>query len=226
MLLENNRSLIIRHLGLMAYPQCHALMKAMVADKKPLRQSEVWLVQHPSILTQGQAGKPEHLLKQKQLQCYQSDRGGQITYHGPGQLVCYYLLHLKQFNLTAHGIVNFATDILIQLLTQYGITAEKSSQNPGVYVNGNKIASVGFRIRHQMSYHGSALNINMDLSGFELINPCGLANQQMTQVSQLCTSLSQGNLINDVADQFVKLLPAMLSCSYILQTRAWPPVDL
>jgi len=146
---------------------------------------ELWLVEHPAVFTQGQAGRPEHLLDAGPIPVVQSDRGGQVTYHGPGQLVAYPLLDLRRLDLGVRALVSAIEQTLITLLATLEITAELRPGAPGVYVAGAKIASLGLRVRRGCSFHGLALNVNMDLSPFERINPCGYAGLAMTDIERL-----------------------------------------
>lgn len=152
--------------------------------------SELWLVEHPPVYTQGQAGKPEHLLAPGDIPVVQTDRGGQVTYHGPGQLVAYLLLRLKQTGLGVRGLVSVMENSIIELLAQEGIAAEARADAPGVYVDGRKVASLGLRIRRGCSYHGLALNVDMDLAPFARINPCGYKGLEVTQLRDLGSPLT------------------------------------
>lgn len=145
---------------------------------------EVWLVEHPPVFTQGQAGKSEHLLTPGDIPVMQSDRGGQVTYHGPGQQVMYVLINLKRRQLGVRQLVAALEDTVITTLAHWQIAGETRPDAPGVYVKGRKICSLGLRIRNGHSFHGLALNVNMDLSPFLRINPCGYAGLKMTQLSQ------------------------------------------
>src|SRR5690606_5329214 len=139
----------------------------------------LWLLEHPPVYTQGQAGKPEHLLNPNAIPVIQSDRGGQITYHGPGQLVAYLLLDIRRRNMGIRTLVGVLEAILINLLQEYHITAATRCGAPGVYVQDKKIASIGLRVKNGCTYHGIALNVDMDLLPFHDINPCGFAKLEM-----------------------------------------------
>lgn len=147
--------------------------------------SEIWIVEHPPVFTQGQAGKSEHLLGTREIPVVQSDRGGQVTYHGPGQLVCYLLLDLKQISMGIRSLVNSVEEAIIQLLSEQGITAARKSGAPGVYVDGAKIAAIGLRVKKQCTYHGLSLNVDMDLRPFSRINPCGYPGLAVTDMATL-----------------------------------------
>ena len=148
---------------------------------------QLWLVEHPPVFTQGQAGKPEHLLLPGDIPVIQSARGGQITYHGPGQLVAYPLLNLRRLGFGVRNLVSALEEILVTVLASYGIDAYAKADAPGVYVQEQKIASLGLRVRRGCSFHGLALNVAMDLEPFQRINPCGYSGLKMTQIHQLIT---------------------------------------
>ncbi|MFN3880183.1 MAG: lipoyl(octanoyl) transferase LipB [Nitrincola lacisaponensis] len=176
--------LIIRHLGLQPYAPIWQQMQTFTDQRQADTPDEIWLLQHQPVFTQGQAGKSEHLLNPGDIPVVQSDRGGQITYHGPGQLVVYLLLDLRRRKLGVREVVTLMENAIIQLLAELDIPAEARADAPGVYVKGCKIASLGLRVRRGCSFHGLALNVDMDLEPFLRINPCGYAGMQMTQVSQ------------------------------------------
>lgn len=162
-------------------------MQAFTAARTPETPDELWLCAHPPVFTQGLAGKPEHLLRDIGIPVVKIDRGGQITYHGPGQLVCYLLLDLKRRGLTVKGLVNRMEQAVIDLLAGYGVAAERLEGAPGVYVAGAKIAALGLKVKNGCSYHGLALNVAMDLSPFTAINPCGYEGMAVTQLSALAS---------------------------------------
>jgi len=171
-----------RELGQVDYePTWHA-MQRFTGERGRDVTDEVWLVQHPPIFTQGQAGKAEHLLLPGDIPVVQVDRGGQVTYHGPGQLVAYLMLDVRRLGFGVRDLVSRIERSLIELLASYGVTAVAKADAPGVYVNGAKIASLGLRIRNGCSFHGLALNVDMDLEPFRRINPCGYAGLAMTQL--------------------------------------------
>ncbi|MFZ5605355.1 MAG: lipoyl(octanoyl) transferase LipB, partial [Pseudomonadota bacterium] len=145
---------------------------------------EIWLLQHPPVFTQGQAGKAEHLLAPGDIPVVQVDRGGQVTYHGPGQLVAYLLVDLRRLHIGARELVTRIETSLVQTLAELDIEATPRADAPGVYTQGRKIASLGLRIRHGCSFHGLALNVDMDLEPFHRINPCGYQGLQMAQVKE------------------------------------------
>lgn len=147
--------------------------------------SELWVVQHPAVFTQGQAGKPEHVLAAGDIPVIQTDRGGQVTYHGPGQLVIYLLLSLREAGIGIRGLVTAMEDAIIAVLRGYGINASARADAPGVYVGGRKIASLGLRVRRGFTYHGLALNVCNELEPFARINPCGHPGLGVTRLLDL-----------------------------------------
>ena len=169
--------------GLVEYQPTFEAMKAFNAARDETTEDELWVVEHPPVFTQGLAGKPEHLLIRDDIPVVQIDRGGQITYHGPGQLVVYTMINFKRRKQSVRDIVSALENSIIATLAEYGITAAADPKRPGVYVNGCKIASLGLRIKNGSVYHGLALNINMDLSPFQQINPCGYAGMEMVQMA-------------------------------------------
>lgn len=158
-------------------------MQAFTATRTADTPDELWLCEHPPVFTQGLAGKPEHLLRDIGIPVVKIDRGGQITFHGPGQVVCYLLLDLKRRGLTVKGLVNRMEQAVIDLLAGHGVAAERLAGAPGVYVNGAKIAALGLKVKNGCSYHGLSFNVAMDLSPFAAINPCGYAGMAVTQLS-------------------------------------------
>ena len=174
--------LLVRHLGRRPYQPVWDAMKAFTDSRTSETPDEFWVVEHDPVYTQGQAGKAEHLLLPGDIPVVQADRGGQVTYHGPGQLVAYLLLDVRKLGFGVRDLVSRMEQCLIELLASYGVTAVAKPDAPGVYVNGAKIASLGLRIRHGCSFHGLALNVDMDLEPFRRINPCGYAGLAMTQL--------------------------------------------
>ncbi|MGE6386285.1 lipoyl(octanoyl) transferase LipB [Pseudomonas sp. NPDC078416] len=173
-----------RELGLTDYEPTWQAMKRFTDGRDRETADEVWLVQHPPVFTQGQSGKPEHLLLPGDIPVVQVDRGGQVTYHGPGQLVAYLLLDVRRLGFGVRELVTRIEHSLIDLLASYGVDAAAKPDAPGVYVDGAKIASLGLRIRNGCSFHGLALNVDMDLDPFKRINPCGYAGLAMTQLRE------------------------------------------
>jgi lipoyl(octanoyl) transferase len=189
---------LIRHLGLRDYAETYARMRAYTESRGPEAADELWFLEHPPVFTQGQAGKAEHVLAPGDIPVVQANRGGQVTYHGPGQLVVYALLDLHRLGYGARSLVRRLELAMIDTLAGYGIEATARADAPGVYVTRTwpgggpgakqetrKIGSLGLRVSRGCSYHGLALNVNMDLEPFTRINPCGLAGMRMTQVAEL-----------------------------------------
>lgn len=178
-------SVFIRCLDVVDYVSCWQAMQKFTQERNETTPDEIWVLEHPPVFTQGQNGKPEHLLNPGIIPVIKIDRGGQITYHGPGQLVMYTLIDLKRKKLNIRELVTLLENSVIYLLKDLGIEAKSKREAPGVYVNNAKICSIGLRIRKGCSYHGLAFNINMDLEPFSRINPCGFSNLRMTQLSEL-----------------------------------------
>jgi lipoyl(octanoyl) transferase len=175
------RHLVIRDLATADYTAVWQAMQQFTDQRDSSTPDQLWLLEHQPVFTQGQAGKEEHLLFPGDIPVVKVDRGGQVTYHGPGQLVVYVLLDLKRRNLGVRQLVTLLEQVLIQLLAGYSITAYAKADAPGVYVADSKIASLGLRVRKGCTFHGLALNVNMDLTPFSRINPCGYAGMQMIQ---------------------------------------------
>lgn len=174
-------SLEVRHLGLVEYQPTFDAMRAFTAQRGPDTPDEIWLLQHPPVYTLGLAGKPEHLLHRSDIPLVKIDRGGQITYHGPGQIVIYLLLDLKRRGLGVKELVRRLEQSIIDLLAEHGVAAVRREKAPGVYVGEAKIAALGLRIKNNCSYHGLCLNVDMDLAPYANINPCGYAGLEVTQ---------------------------------------------
>lgn len=188
-------AVIIRQLGLQPYEEVSQAMHIFTDRRIETTPDEIWLVQHPQVFTQGQAGKAEHILAPGGIPVIQSDRGGQVTFHGPGQQILYVLLNLKRRKLGVRQLVTLLEETVVDTLGRFGIAARARADAPGVYVGDDKICSLGLRIRKGCSFHGLALNVAMDLSPFLRINPCGYAGLRMTQVSDL----APGTRVDDVA---------------------------
>ncbi len=180
-----SQPLIVRELSVIDYLPVWEAMKTYTDQRDASSNDELWLLEHNSVFTQGQAGKAEHVLAAGDIPIVQADRGGQVTYHGPGQLVAYVLFDVKRLGVTVRALIHGVEDILVKLLALWGIEAYADPKAPGVYVNGAKIAQVGMRIRKGCSFHGLSLNLNMDLEPFNRINPCGYAGLAVTQLSNI-----------------------------------------
>jgi lipoyl(octanoyl) transferase len=177
--------LILRRLGLVEYEPTWRAMQRFTDARDASTQDEIWLLEHPPVFTLGLAGKLEHVLAPGDIPIVRTDRGGQVTYHGPGQLVVYPLLDLKRLGFGVRELVMALENAVIGYAAALGIAARSRRDAPGVYVEGRKLASVGLRIRRGASYHGIALNVNMDLAPFRRINPCGYAGLEITQLAAL-----------------------------------------
>jgi len=180
--------LVVRHLGLVDYQPTLEAMRQLTRERDAQAPDEIWLLQHPKVFTQGQAGKAEHVLAAGDIPVIHVERGGQVTYHGPGQLVAYLMLDLRRLDLGVRELVTAMEQSLVELLASSGIEAAPKADAPGVYVAGDKIASLGLRVSRGCSFHGLALNVDMDMSPFLRINPCGYAGLKMVQMSDLLPS--------------------------------------
>lgn len=187
--------LIMRQLGITPYEQTLQSMKDYTHHRNKDSDDEIWFTEHEAVYTQGLNGKQEHLLNPTQIPVIQTDRGGQITYHGPGQLIAYFLINLVGLNIGVRQCVTKIEHIIINFLNQYNVDAYAKKEAPGVYVKDDKIAALGLKIRKGCSYHGFSLNNNMDLSPFNDINPCGYKGLGVTQLKDVNIHLSQNELI-------------------------------
>ena len=179
------RQVRVRDLGRTDYEEVFHAMQAFTAERTSQTLDEIWLTEHDPVFTQGQAGKEEHLLAPGDIPVVQSDRGGQVTYHGPGQIVGYLLFDLRRLELSVRGLVSGIEDAVVNTLACYEISGKPRRDAPGVYVDNAKIAALGLRVRRGCSYHGLSLNVNMDLAPYARINPCGLAGIDVTQMCDL-----------------------------------------
>jgi lipoyl(octanoyl) transferase len=196
--------LLVRKLGLVPYPQSFEAMKQYTRERTEASVDELWLLEHPPVYTQGQAGKAKHLLNPGDIPVIQSDRGGQVTYHGPGQLLAYILVDLKRRNLGIRTLVCQLEQLIIKLLQDFNIDAQTRCGAPGVYVAEKKIASLGLRVKNACTYHGLALNVAMDLEPFSRINPCGFEQLQMTQIKDFQADIRMA----EVSDKLEKMVLA------------------
>lgn len=198
--------ILVRHLGLQPYEPVSQAMHDFTDMRDDTTPDEIWLVEHLPVFTQGQAGKAEHLLMTGDIPVIQSDRGGQVTYHGPGQQLMYVLLNLKRRKLGVRELVTLLEQTVVNTLAEYGIDAHPRADAPGVYVGEMKICSLGLRIRKGCSFHGLALNINMDLTPFQRINPCGYVGMEMTQMRQWVDTATPENIRPVLLKKFLALL--------------------
>lgn len=194
----------IKQLGVQSYTDVWLQMKEFTQNRNAQTQDELWLLEHFPVYTQGQAGKPEHVLNPQSIPIVQSDRGGQVTYHGPGQLVAYVLMDISRRNLGIRTLVSQLEQVLISVLAQYDINAVLRCGAPGVYVQEQKIASIGLRVKNGCTYHGIALNVDMDLKPFLGINPCGFAQMEMTQISHFYPKVVLEEVNQQVMQSFLQ----------------------
>ncbi|AWD69323.1 MULTISPECIES: lipoyl(octanoyl) transferase LipB [Acinetobacter] len=201
--------LIIRQYNdLTPYENRFLEMKALTENRDENTPDELWILQHHDVLTQGQAGKPEHILMSSNIPVIQTDRGGQVTWHGPGQLVAYFMFDLNRLGWNVRTLVSYAENLMIELLKKHNIEAYAKPDAPGVYVNERKIGSLGFKIRKGRSYHGLSLNIDCDLTGFHTINPCGYAGLEMVRINDLVNNPPK------FADLCVEIIETLTSSGY------------
>lgn len=191
----------VKQLGLQPYQPIWEAMKHFASTRTSDTEDELWVLEHYPVYTQGQAGKAEHIFNPGSIPVIQSDRGGQVTYHGPGQLIAYVLIDLKRLHLGVRTLVCDLEQVLIDLLTTFHIKAHRQDRAPGVYVENKKIASLGLRVKNNCTYHGIALNVHMDLDPFLGINPCGYQQLKMTQIKEYDSNI---NFIN-IQKDFIRL---------------------
>lgn len=206
-------TLIVRYLGRQPYEAIWQAMQRFTDTRDSEATDELWLLEHEPVFTQGQAGKAEHILAPGNIPVVQVDRGGQVTYHGPGQLVGYFLLDLRRRKLGVRQLVNAIEATVVNVLADYGIDSAPRADAPGVYVGADKVCSLGLRIRRGCSFHGLALNVDMNLEPFLRINPCGYAGLQMTQTAPL----GGPQTITEAADKVVQHFAQTLGYRHIHQ---------
>ena len=175
----------IKEKGLQDYTSTWQEMVSFTENRDSHTEDELWTLEHRSIFTQGLSGKPEHLIKETKIEVIQSDRGGQITYHGPGQLIIYCMIDIKRLGIGVKQMVSIIEKSIMELLEDYSIISHKIPGAPGVYVDGSKIAALGLKVKRGKTYHGLSLNIDMNLAPYGLINPCGYKDLNVTQMSDL-----------------------------------------
>lgn len=196
----------IRQLGLQDYQGCWQKMQDYTLARGANSADEIWIVEHPAVFTQGLNGQPEHLLQASEIPVVNTDRGGQITYHAPGQLVVYTLIDIKRRQLGVRQLVTLIEQAMIISLAQYGLRAVARADAPGVYITDKKIGSVGLRIKKGCSYHGLSLNNTMDLTPFGYINPCGYKNLQVTQLAEFGVHIKTSELAIPVVNSIIQAL--------------------
>lgn len=194
---------VIHTLGLVEYQATWQAMQRFTAERKAETRDEIWLVQHPPVYTQGLAGKPEHLLNPTTIPVIKIDRGGQITYHGPGQIVAYLLLDLRRWKINVRELVRLMEQAVIDLLAEFDVLAQYRNDAPGVYVNDAKIAALGLKIKHGCCYHGLAFNVDMDLTPYANINPCGYTGLRVTQACELGITVPINELQAQLAQNLI-----------------------
>ncbi len=215
-------ALIIRQLSNMNYSEVWHAMQKFTDERDDKTCDELWLVEHPPVFTQGQAGKEEHLLMPGDIEVVKVDRGGQVTYHGPGQQVIYFMINLRRRKIGVRQLVTLIENGIVAALKDYNINAYPKPDAPGVYVDDKKVASLGLRVRKGCSFHGLALNVNMDLSPFLRINPCGYAGLEMVQTCDL-----QGPQdIESAGNALVKHLIDLFDSTDVEYQTGLPPSDI
>ena len=187
--------LVFKNMGCVDYEATQQTMQNFTDHRDESTPDECWFLEHPSVFTLGQAGREEHILNAHSIPVVRSDRGGQVTYHGPGQLVVYFLWDLLRLNINTREFVVLLENILIQTCKHYGVHCNGDRDAPGVYCEGAKIASIGLRVRKHRTYHGIALNISNDLTPFQYINPCGYVNQKMISLTTIDKSIALQNVV-------------------------------
>jgi lipoyl(octanoyl) transferase len=197
-------SLIVRHLGEVDYRDTWQKMQEFTDLRQPDTADELWFLQHSPVYTLGKNGKPEHVLKPLDIPVINVDRGGQVTYHGPGQIVVYTLLDLNRLKVGVRELVTIIEQTLVELLASYGIEARSRREAPGVYVNDAKIAALGLRVRKGCSFHGLALNVDMELEPFSRINPCGYEGLEVTQLKNYVDDIQLPDVVENLQQRLIK----------------------
>jgi lipoyl(octanoyl) transferase len=200
---------LVRTLGRVPYEPTWRQMQAFTDARGPDTPDELWCLEHPPVYTLGQAGKPEHLLRATEIPMVKIDRGGQITYHGPGQLVVYLLIDLRRRGIKVREMVQLMEQALIDCLADHGLAAERQAGAPGVYIDGAKIAALGLRVRNGCTYHGLSLNVDMDLTPFTWINPCGYSGLKTIQLKDFGVRATLDQVGAQLVGHLGRLLPTM-----------------
>lgn len=204
--MEQLKRLTLRQLGVCEYEPVWQAMQSFTDNRDKASDDEIWVLQHAPVFTQGQAGKTEHLLNTGDIPVVQVDRGGQVTYHGPGQVILYLLLDLKRNKMGVRDLVTMMEASIVELLSSYAVQGYAKPDAPGVYVDQRKIASLGLRVRRGCSFHGLALNLNLDTSPFLRINPCGYPGMEMANLSDYVTDLDPQEATLRLVDIFIQKL--------------------
>jgi lipoyl(octanoyl) transferase len=212
---------VIRDLGRVSMPDVWRDMQDFTSTRGADTADEIWFVEHPPVFTLGMRADRAHVLAPGDIPVVQIDRGGQVTYHGPGQLVVYVLLDLRRLGLSIRGLVEALESAVVDTVARYGVTAAPRRDAPGVYVAGRKLAAIGLRVRRHCSYHGLAINVSMDLAPFDRINPCGFEDLEVTQLADLC---DVDDLQRLRADLEPHLLRRLSSTSAVTRQRGAAPV--
>ncbi len=196
----------IKRLGLKDYETVWREMQVFTEKRDKQTEDQIWVVEHPSVFTLGLNGKLEHILAKPDIPIINTDRGGQVTFHGPGQLVVYLLLDLQRLDIGVRSVITMLEQAMINTLSQYGVTAVAKAEAPGVYVDDKKIGSVGLRVKRGCSYHGLSLNNDMDLSPFNCINTCGYADLEVTRLADLNIKINTSELAVPVVHQILQMI--------------------
>jgi lipoyl(octanoyl) transferase len=204
--MSHAQRLLVRRLGLQEYEETWLRMQQFTEQRTATTEDEMWIVEHPAVFTLGRNADQQHLLDTREIPVRHVDRGGQVTYHGPGQLLLYLLLDLRRLRLGVRQLVQLMEESVIELLRQQGISARRQAGAPGIYVNDAKIAAIGLRIRHGCSFHGLSLNVDMELEPFSRIHPCGFSDLPVTQLKDLGIRTS----VTQVGEQLSELLAQQL----------------
>ena len=197
-------ALVVKNLGEKPYVKTWQTMKSFTDRRGECDADEIWFVQHSPVYTLGQTGNVKHLLTPGDIPVVHTDRGGQVTYHGPGQLVCYLLLDVRRLQLGVRGLVTAIEQSIVQLINSYGFAAESKAEAPGVYVDGKKLAALGLRIRKGCSYHGLSLNVDMDLGPFSNINPCGFKGLEVVDMKRLGIDRPITEIMEELTDILIR----------------------
>ena len=197
-------TLIVRALGVKAYERVWEAMRCFTDRRDESTADEVWMVEHPPVFTQGQAGRAEHIHAAGKIPVVQVDRGGQVTYHGPGQQIAYLLFDIRRLKFGVRDMVSAIEQAIIATLAHWNMSAKARSDAPGVYINEAKIAALGLRIRRGCSFHGLALNVNVNLEPFSRINPCGYQGMQVTRMSDLADNIHAGEVATTLTEQLAR----------------------
>jgi lipoyl(octanoyl) transferase len=209
-------SIKVRSLGIVEYEPTWRAMQQFTSVRTTTTPDEIWLLQHPPTFTQGQAGKPEHLLNAHDIPVVKIDRGGQITYHGPGQIVAYLLLDLRRWKINVRELVRLMEQAVINLLAEHNVLAQGREDAPGVYVKDAKIAALGLKIRNGCCFHGLSLNVDMDMNPFSFINPCGYEGLRVTQLRDFGIEIPISDLEQLLASKLISLLQHHLQSKSLL----------